>query len=122
MAPHHTGIRLATLCLSILVVMKVNYIQIGHLMAKDPFILHIQLVTKHGCIYLPVKVDPGTDVNTIPLSHYKTLFPKHFTKDGHLKQIALRSTASTWSLHNGCTHNISWDTSQQMCNIRPPPI
>ena len=36
----HTGIRSATLCFLILVVMKVNYILIGHLMAKDPFILH----------------------------------------------------------------------------------
>ena len=63
----------------------------------------LQLVTKQGCRSLPVKVDPGTDINTIPLSCYKTLFPKYFTKDGHLKQNALRSTASTWTPHVGCT-------------------
>ena len=63
----------------------------------------LQLVTKQGCRSLLVMVDLGTDVNTIPLSCYKTLFPKHFTKNGHLKQNALRSIASTWSPHNGRT-------------------
>ena len=44
--------------------------------------LHItlQLITKQGCKSLLVKVDPGADVNTIPLSHCKTLFPKHLTR------------------------------------------
>ena len=48
-----------------------------------------------------MKVDPGTDINTIPLSQYKTLFANHFTRDGQLKKNALRSTASTWSHHDG---------------------
>ena len=61
----------------------------------------LQMVTKQGCKPLPVKVDPGADINTIPLSGYKTLFPQHFTKEGHLKKNVLRSTASTWSLHDG---------------------
>ena len=63
----------------------------------------LQLITKQGCRSLLVKVDPGTDVITIPLSPYTTLFPKHFSKDGHLKQNALRITASTQSS--------SWDIS-----------
>ena len=29
---------------------------------------------------LPVKVDPGADVNTIPLTKYRKLFPTHFTR------------------------------------------
>ena len=61
----------------------------------------LQMVMKQGCRPLPVKVDPGADINTIPLTHYKTIFPQHFTKDGHLKKNVLRSTASTWSLHDG---------------------
>ena len=65
----------------------------------------LQLITKQGCKSLPVKVDPGADVNTIPLSHYKTLFPKHFNKDGNLKQNTLRSTTCTWSLHDGHTQH-----------------
>ena len=59
------------------------------------------MVTKEGCKPLLVKVDPGADINTIPLSHCKTIFPQHFTKDGHLKKNVLRSTTSTWSLHDG---------------------
>ena len=61
----------------------------------------LQMVTKQGCKPLPVKVDPGSDINTIPLTRYKTIFPQHFTKDGHLKMNVLRSTASTWSPHDG---------------------
>ena len=60
-------------------------------------------VTKQGCKSLPVKVDPGTDVNTIPLNHHTTLFPNHFIRGGQLKKNALRSTASTWSPHDGTT-------------------
>ena len=63
----------------------------------------LQLVTKQGCKSLLVKVDPGADVNTIPLSQYETLLPNHFTRDGHLKKNALRSTTSTWSPHDGTT-------------------
>ena len=63
----------------------------------------LQLVTKQGCKCLPKKVDPGTDVNTIALSCYKTLFPNHFTRDGQLKKNALGSTANTWSPHDGTT-------------------
>ena len=61
----------------------------------------LKKVTKQGCKPLPVKVDPGADINTIPLNHYKTIFPQYFTKDGHLKKEVLRSTTSTWSLHDG---------------------
>ena len=61
----------------------------------------LQMVTKQGFKPLPVKVDPGADINTIPLTCYKTIFPQHFTKDGHLKKNVLRSTASPWSLHDG---------------------
>ena len=63
----------------------------------------LQLFTKQGCKSLPVKVDPGADINTIPLSQYITLFPNHFTRDGQLKKNALRSMASTWSPHDGTT-------------------
>ena len=61
----------------------------------------LQMVTKKGCKPLPVKVDPGADINTVPLTCYKTIFPQHFTKGGHLKENVLRSMVSTWSLHDG---------------------
>ena len=63
----------------------------------------LQMVTKQGCKSVLVKVDPGADVYTIPLSHFKTLFPHHFNKDGHLKQNTLRSTAYSWYPHDGHT-------------------
>ena len=58
-------------------------------MAPDghrPFHTTLQLVTKQGCKSLLIKVGPGADVNTIPPSHFKTLFPMHFNKDGNLEQ------------------------------------
>ena len=50
----------------------------------------LQMVTKQGCKPLPVKVDPGADINTIPLKCYKTIFPQHFSKDGHFKEECLK--------------------------------
>ena len=61
----------------------------------------LQMVTKQCCKPLPVKVDSVVDINTIPLTRYKTIFPQHFTKDGHLRKNVLRSIASTWSPHDG---------------------
>ena len=60
----------------------------------------LQMVTKHGSKPLPVKVDPGADVNTIPLTKYRKLFPTHFTKAGNLKQKALHPTRHTWTAHD----------------------
>ena len=90
-------------------------------MARHHFIQPSKLVTKQGCKPLPVKVNPGADINTIPLTCYKTIFPQHFTKDGHLKKNVLRSTASTWSPHDGQKKNISWDSSQLTSSTRPYP-
>ena len=95
--------------------------QVSHIMSFDPntachegqlytdwapdghilFCTTLQMVTKQGCKPLPVKVDPGADINTIPLTFYKTMFPQCSKKDGHLKKNVLGSTASTWSPHDG---------------------
>ena len=40
------------------------------------------------------------DVNTIPLSKYRKLFPAHFTKAGNLKQKLLCPTRHTWTAHD----------------------
>ena len=58
------------------------------------------MITKQGSKSIPVKVDPGTDVNTIPLSKCKKFFPVHFTKAGNLKQKALHPTRHTWTAHD----------------------
>ena len=60
----------------------------------------LQMVTKQGSKPLPVKVDPGADVNTIHLTKYRKLFPAHFTKAGNLKQKALHPTRHTWTAHD----------------------
>ena len=58
------------------------------------------MITKQGSKPLLVKVDPGADVNTVPLSKYKKLFPTHFTKAGNLKQKILHPTRHTWRAHD----------------------
>ena len=45
---------------------------------QNSFHTTLQVITKQGTKPIPVKVDPGTDVNTIPLSHYKKLFRKKY--------------------------------------------
>ena len=52
----------------------------------------LQMVTEQGSKSLPIKVYPSADVNTIPLTKYRKLFPAHFTKPGNLKQKALHPT------------------------------
>ena len=45
----------------------------------------LQMITKQGSKPILVKVDPGADVNTVPLSKYRKLFPTHFMKAGNLE-------------------------------------
>ena len=47
-----------------------------HLMVRLCFYTHLQLPAQDGTKTMIVKIDPGTQVNTIPLSRYQTLFPK----------------------------------------------
>ena len=61
----------------------------------------LQIVPSQGCKNLQVKVDPGADSSVIPLSRFRTAFPKHFTKSGALKKSALQPTHATWSAHDG---------------------
>ena len=60
----------------------------------------LQMITKQGSKPLLVKVDPGADVNTVPLSKYRKLFPTHFTKAGNLKQKILHPTTHAWRAHD----------------------
>ena len=57
------------------------------------------MITKQGSKPILVKVDPGADVNTVPLSKYRKLFPTHFMKAGNLKQKILHPTRHTWRAH-----------------------
>ena len=71
--------------------------------------LHItlQMIAKHGTKLIPVRVDPGTDVNTIPLSKYRKLFWAHFRKARNLKQKAIQPTKHMWTVHDN-TQTVPW--------------
>ena len=58
----------------------------------------LQMVTKHGC--KPIPVNSGAEINTVPLSKYKKLFPAHVTKSGNLKSKALYPTTNKWAAHD----------------------
>ena len=60
----------------------------------------LQIITKQGAKSISVKVDPGAGVNTIPLSCYRKLFKKNFTKAGNIKQNVLQPTSHLWSSHD----------------------
>ena len=47
-----------------------------------------------------VKIDPGAQVNTIPLSRYCTLFPNHLNKSRYPKAKSLMPTHYTWISHS----------------------
>ena len=48
-----------------------------------------------------VKKDPGTQVNTILLNRYCTLFPNKLTKSRYPKAKSLMPTHHTWISHDG---------------------
>ena len=60
----------------------------------------LQVDTKQCAKSIPVKVDPGAEVNTIPLSQYRKLFKKNFTKAGNIKSNVLNPTSHLWSSHD----------------------
>ena len=49
---------------------------------------------------LRVKIDPGTQANTIPFSQHKNLFPNKITKAGNHKEGSLQPTDWTWISHD----------------------
>ena len=67
---------------------------------------------------MEVKVDPGSETNCIPLSHFRHLFPQLCKTDGLPKETALEPTLAQFEAYNGGimqahgwtimpTHNIS---------------
>ena len=60
----------------------------------------LQIITKQGAKSILVKVDPWAEVNMIPLSQYRKLFKKNFTKAGNIKQNVLQPISHLWSSHD----------------------
>ena len=60
-----------------------------------------QVITSPGSKPLHMKVNPGAECSSIPLSHLHKAFSKHFIKSGAQKKSALRPMWMTWSAHDG---------------------
>ena len=65
------------------------------------FYTRLQLPMKDGTKLMTVKIDPGTQLNTIPLSQYQKLFPHKVDNSRYPKPSSLCPTAHTWMLHDG---------------------
>ena len=50
---------------------------------------------------MEVKVDPGSETNCIPLSHFRRLFPQLCRKDGSPKENALEPTLAQFEAYDG---------------------
>ena len=65
------------------------------------FFTHLHLPAQSVTKTMIVKIDPGAQVNTIPLSRYLTLYPNKLTKSRYPKAKTLMPTHHTWISYNG---------------------
>ena len=65
------------------------------------FYTWLQLSTKNSMKLMAVKIDPGAQVNTIPLSRYQKLFPHKINESRYPKPGTLSPTSHTWISHDG---------------------
>ena len=65
------------------------------------FYTRLDLPAQSGTKTMVVKKDPGTQVNTIPLNRYHTLYPNHLNKSRYPKAKSLEATNHTWMSHDG---------------------
>ena len=59
----------------------------------------LQMVTKHGCKPIPVKIDSGAEINTVPLRKYKKTVSSTCDKIRKSKKQGITSNYQ----HIGCT-------------------
>ena len=64
------------------------------------FYTRLDLPARSGTKTMVVKIDPGTQVNTIPLSRYRTLYPNCINKSRYPKAKSLQPTNHTWMSHD----------------------
>ena len=69
--------------------------------AKTEIITDITCKFKGKLIAMEVKVDPGSETNCIPLSHFRCLFPQLCRKDGTPKENALEPTPAQFEAYDG---------------------
>ena len=68
---------------------------------KTEIITDITCKYKGKLITTEVKVDPGSETNCIPLSHFRHLFPQLCRKDGSPKENALEPTLAQFEAYDG---------------------
>ena len=68
---------------------------------KTEIITDITCKFKGKLIAMEVKVDPGSETNCIPLSHFRRLFPHLCRKDGTPKENALEPTLAQFEAYDG---------------------
>ena len=67
---------------------------------KTEIITDITCKFKGKLIAMEVKVDPGSETNCIPLSHFRHLFPQLCSKDGSPKENALEPTLAQFEVYD----------------------
>ena len=68
---------------------------------KTEIITDITCKFKGKLIAMEVKVDPGSETNCIPLSHFRRLFPQLCSEDGSPKENALEPTLAQFEAYDG---------------------
>ena len=68
---------------------------------KTEIITDIICKFKGKLIAMEVKVDPGSETNCIPLSHFRCLFPQLCSEDGSPKENALEPTLAQFEAYDG---------------------
>ena len=68
---------------------------------KTEIITDITCKFKGKLIAMEVKVDPGSETNCIPLSHFRRLFPQLCSKDGSPKENTLEPTLAQFEPYDG---------------------
>ena len=68
---------------------------------KTEIITDITCKFKGKLVAMEVKVDPGSETNCIPLSHFRRLFPQLCRKDGNPKENALEPTLAQFEAYDG---------------------
>ena len=67
---------------------------------------------KGKLIAMEVKVDPGSETNCIPLSHFRCLFNQLCRKDGNPKENTLEPTVAQFEAYDGgILHSHRWINS-----------
>ena len=69
--------------------------------SKVLFYTHLQLPMKNGTKMMTTEIDPGAQVNTIPLSRYQKPFPHKINESRYPKPSSLSPTSHTWISPSG---------------------